>query len=101
MILPGRSVTGLLVPESTDPGPLKLAECSQCWKNQELTVQEVGTDGPGSVGPRTDGPGSVGPGSVGSGTEGPGSVGQGSVGAGSVGPVNESPGSVGPGSVGP
>ena len=69
MTLPGPSVPGLLVPGPTDRGLLKLAEFSQYWKNQELTVQEVETDGPGSVGPGTDGPGSVGPK-----TEGPGSV---------------------------
>ena len=31
MTLPGPSV----------PGPLRLAECSQYWKNQKLTVQEL------------------------------------------------------------
>ena len=41
MTLPGPSV-----PRPTDhgqsvPGPLKLAECSQYWKNQELAVQEL------------------------------------------------------------
>ena len=41
MTLPGPSVSRPTDPGPSVPGPLKLAECSQYWKNQELTVQEV------------------------------------------------------------
>ena len=64
----------LLDRHTSVPGPLKLAECSQNWENQELTVQEVsvqqenceqqGVCGPGSDSPRSVGPGTDGPRSV-------------------------------------
>ena len=38
---PRPSVPGPTLPGSPVPGPLKLAECSQIWKNQELTVQDL------------------------------------------------------------
>ena len=49
--LPGQSVPGPTDPGPSLPapsvhGPLKLAECNQNWKKQELTVQEVSCSRP-------------------------------------------------------